>query len=86
MHTIYTQLSIEHETTIFKFNQLNKDFLDNLIKMKIAVKTRQQAEKFNNQMRQRLNELESTINEANLLNSESRVENEVQRRKIKEQD
>jgi len=41
MENLYTELSIEKDTISFKFNTLNKDFMDNLIKMKLAVKTRQ---------------------------------------------
>jgi hypothetical protein len=63
---------MEYDSLKFKFNQLNKDFIDNLVKMKIAVKTRQNAEKFNEQMRKRVIELEHDLNELNLNYSESK--------------
>lgn len=86
MESLYTQLSMEYDSFKFKFNQLNKDFIDNLVKMKIAVKTRQNAEKFNEQMRKRVIELEQDLNELNLNYSESKYDNEILRKKLKEQD
>lgn len=86
MESLYTQLSIEHDTFKSKFDQLNKDYIENLVKMKIAVKTRQNAEQFNNQMRIRNIDLEQQINELNLNLSESKYDNEVLRKKLKEQD
>jgi len=86
MEKLYTELSIEKDTLSFKFNTLNKDFMDNLIKMKLAIKTRQYAEQFNEKMKQRNNELEGKVNELNLSNSERGHEIENLRRKLKEQD
>lgn len=86
MEKLYTELSIEKDTLTFKCNTLNKDFMDNLIKMKLAIKTRQYAEQFNEKIKQRNHELEGKVNELNHSNSERGHEIENLRRKLKEQD
>lgn len=77
---------IEKDSLTFKFNQLNKDFIDNLIKMKLSIKTRQYAEQFSEKLKQRNHDLETKVNELNLSNSERGLQIEQLRKKLKEQD
>jgi len=86
MEHLYSQLIIESDSLKLKSNQLNKDFIDNLVKMKLAVKSRQNAEKLNNQMRQRILSLEQDQTELNLNLSECNHDNSTLRKKLKEQD